>query len=201
MIRFVIVVLFMYCGTAWSAPLEHKLLCNDGDNEHGSSAGLILAFEGVEIFLDNTDRGCRAEYVYREALDGASNSLIFSYPTSDDMGLNAQIIIFAAPDSGGVARYIGSIPVGATELEDGNYEGIQQSGNSIYKNIYRIERREVVVTYGKELIISGKQCVYRDRSDSACQEMLGSFSSPVCVFNDGERKVLAAMNECADMKQ
>ncbi|WP_426233656.1 hypothetical protein [Pseudomonas sp. TWP3-2] len=163
---------------------------------------MTLTSESVEFFLENSERGCRSDYVFREASDRASNYLIFSYPTSDEMGLNAQIMIFAAPAYGGLAQYIGSIPAGVSDLEDGSYKDIQQSGNSIYERIYRIDRGEVVTMVPrKELIIAGKQCVYKVEGDSACEEMLGSFDSPICVLNEGERKILAAVNECADMSK
>lgn len=202
MIRFTVISLYMYCSAAWSVPIEHKLFCTKADQGPQSAVGLTLSAKGVEFFLENPERGCRSDYAYREASDSASNSLIFSYPTSDDLGLNAQIMIFAAPTNGGLAKYIGSIPAGASDLEDGSYKDIQQSGNSIYESTYRIERGEVVtIIPDKELIVAGKQCVYRFKDDSACEEMLASFNSPLCVFNEGERKILAGVNECADMSQ
>lgn len=192
----------IYSSVAWSTPMDHKLVCKNADQGAESSVGLTLTSESVEFFLENSERGCRSDYVYREASDRASNSLIFSYPPSDEMGLNAQIMIFAAPTNGGLANYIGSIPAGASDLEDGSYKETQQSGNSIYESTYRIERGEVVtVVPGKELIIAGKQCVYKVKGDSACEEMLGSFNSPICVFSEGDRKILAAVNECADMSE
>jgi hypothetical protein len=192
--------LSIYSSVAWSASIAHELLCRNADQGAESAVGLTLTFESAEFFLENPERGCRSDYVYREAPE--SNSLIFSYPTSDDLGLNAQIMIFAAPTNGGLAKYIGSIPAGASDLENGSYKDTQQSGNSIYESTYRIERGEVVtVVPGKELIIAGKQCVYKVKGDSACEEMLGSFDSPICVLNEGERKILAAVNECSDMSK
>lgn len=87
-------------------------------------------------------------------------------------------------------------------MQDGSYKDIQQSGGSIYESIYRIEGREVLtLTPSKELIISDEQCVYKQKSGGVCQKMRGSFKKPVCVFNYGERKVLADANECADMSE
>ncbi|MGV8889690.1 MAG: hypothetical protein ACOH2P_16960 [Pseudomonas sp.] len=192
--------LFIYSGAVWSAPLEHKLLCKDGGS--GQKVALVVSFEGRAFSLENSGRGCRSDYVYREASDEPRNSFIFSYPTADDMGLNAQIMIFAASARGGSAKYIGSIPAGASELQDGSYKDIQQSGGSIFESVYRIEGREVLIlTPSKELIISDEQCVYKEKSGGVCQKKRGSFKKPVCVFNYGERKVLADANECADMKE
>ena len=202
MIRLIILSFIIYSGAAWSNPVEHKLLCKDANQDSDSAVGLVLSFEGRTFSLKNPDRGCRSDYVYREASDEPSGSVIFSYPTSDDMGLNAQVMIFSAPPNGGEASYIGSIPASASELQDGSYKDIQQSGGSIYENIYRIDGAKVLtLTPSKELIISDEQCVYKERSSSACQKMRGGFKHSVCIFNYGERKVLAGANECADMRE
>lgn len=202
MIRLIILSLFIYSGAAWSNPVEHKLLCKDSDQDSDSEVGLVLSFEGGTFSLKNPDRGCRSDYIYREASDKPSDSVIFSYPTSDDMGLNAQVMIFSASAKGGEANYIGSIPASASELQDGSYKDIQQSGGSIYESIYRIDGAKVLtLTPSKELIISDEQCVYKEKSSSACRKMRGSFKHPICVFNYGERKVLADANECADMSE
>lgn len=202
MIRLIILSFFIYSGAAWSNPVEHKLLCKDSDQDSDSAVGLVLSFEGGTFSLQNPDRGRRADYIYRELSDEPSGSVIFSYPTSDDMGLNAQVMIFSASAKDSEASYIGSIPASASELQDGSYKDIQQSGGSIYESIYRIDGAKVLtLTPSKELIISDEQCVYKERSSSACQKMRGSFKHPVCVFNYGERKVLAGANECADMSE
>jgi hypothetical protein len=201
MIRLIILSFFIYSNAAWSSPVEHSLICKEADQD-SDSGSLALSFEGGVFFLDNVDRGCRSDYVFREASDTANDAIIFSYPTSDDMGLNAQVMIFSAPAKGGKANYIGDIPAGASELHDGTYKDIQQSGGSIYENIYRIDGSKIVtLTPGKELIISDEQCVYKKESGGVCQRVRGSFKKPICVFNYGERKVLADASECAGMSE
>ncbi|MBP5956426.1 hypothetical protein ICA16_12195 [Pseudomonas anatoliensis] len=193
-------LLFIYSGAANSASIEHKLVCKEeGGNE---AVELVLSFKEEFFTLLGSDRGCRSEYVYRVVSGDYSVPFIFSYPISDDMGLNAQVMIFAASANDGVAHYIGSIPASASELQDGSFKDIQQSGGSIYESIYRIEGQEVLtLTPGKELMISDEQCVFKEKSGGACQKMRGSFIKPVCVFNYGDRKVLADVKECADMSE
>jgi hypothetical protein len=201
MIRLIGLLFSIYSGAAYSSSVEHGLVCKEAD-QNSDSASLALSFEGEIFFLDNTDRGCRSDYVVREASGAENEVVIFSYPTSDDMGLNAQVMIFSALAKGGKANYIGDIPASASELEDGTYKDIQQSGGSIYKNFYRIEDfRDVILTRGKELIISGEYCVYKEIDAAVCQKVRGTFKKPLCVLNSGERKVFADMSECADMKE
>lgn len=201
MIRLIILLLFVYSGAAYSSSAEHSLLCKE-PGQSSDSASLTLSFEEEVFFVNNTDRGCRSDYVVRQAQGAENESIIFSYPTSDDMGLNAQIMIFAAPANGGEAHYIGDIPAGASELKDGNYQDIQQAGDSIYENIYRIDGSKVITLMpGKELIISGEQCVYKKAGDAVCQKMRGSFEKPVCVLNDGARKILAVASDCTELKE
>lgn len=201
MIRLIALSFFIYSGAAYSSSVEHSLICKEAD-QGSDSASLALSFEGGTFSLDNSDRGCRSDYVVREASGAANNVLIFSYPTSDDMGLNAQLMVFAAPAKGGKANYIGDIPASASESENGTYKDVQQSGGSIYESVYRIDDSQVVtLTPGKELIVSGEQCIYKENSDIACKKMRGSFKKPVCVFNYGERRVLADTKECAGMSE
>lgn len=94
MIRLIMIFFFVYSGSILAGPVEHKLLCKVSDQDSDSQVGLILSFEGGAFSLENPDRGCRSDYVYRESPDESSASVIFSYPTRDDMGLNAQIMIF-----------------------------------------------------------------------------------------------------------
>lgn len=201
MIRLMVFLLSIYSGAAYSASTEHSLICKEAD-QNADQASLTLSFEGGVFSLDNADRGCRSDYVAREVAGTENIAIIFSYPTSDDMGLNAQVMIFSAVAKGGKATYIGDIPASASELEDGTYKDIQQSGDSIYENVYRIESTKVVTLIpGKELIISGEQCVYKEAGSTVCQRMKGTFKKPVCVLNNGERKVLADAKECMDMRE
>ena len=202
MIRLIVFLLVSYSGLIVAGPTEYQLQCKVFDESADTKVGLILSFEGEAFAIENSDRGCKSDYAYRASLNQSSTPLIFSYPTSEDMGLNSQIMIFAASIKDGSAEYIGSVPAGASELQDGSYKDIQQSGGSIYESIYRIEGREILtLTPGKELIVSGEQCVYKEKSGGVCKKMRGTFKNPVCVINYGSRKVLANVQECSDMSR
>ncbi|MGF6671307.1 hypothetical protein [Pseudomonas monsensis] len=202
MSKMIMFFFLVYSGSVLSSPVEHKLLCEASDQDSGSQVILHLSFDGGRFSIENPERGCRSEYVYRESSNESGVSFIYSYPTIDDMGLNAQIMIFATSSKSGSADYIGSIPAGASESQDGSYKDIQQSGDSIYETIYRIEDREVLaLAPSKELIIGGDQCVFKEKTGGVCQKMRGSFKKPVCVFNYGERRVLADAKECTEMSE
>lgn len=202
MTRFVILIFFVSSGVAWASPVDHEVLCKPANPHIDSEVSLNLFFEGRKVSFENLQRGCRSMYVYKEASDAISDSLILSYPTADDMGLNAQVLVFAVSARSDLANYIGAIPAGASELPNGSYKDIQQSGGSIYETIYRIEGHKILISRPtKELIIADEKCVYRKKTGGACQKMRGSFKKPVCIFNYDERKVLIGSNECADMRK
>jgi hypothetical protein len=151
--------------------------------------------------LKGSERGCGSEYTYREASNKMDRALIFSAPGSDDLGLNAQNLIYAVPMGNKEAKYIGSIPASATELEDGSYKDVQQSGGSIYESTYVVGDDKIsILSPSKELIISGSQCIYQKEESTSCEKMKGSFKKPLCVLNHAERKVLADAAVCSGMR-
>lgn len=196
--RFFVVCVFFYCGVAWS-DVDRQLECKSGSDE---PSVLTLSFKDQIFTLKNSERGCDSEYTYRDASENTKRSLIFSAPGSDDMGLNAQNMIYAVMPGSNEAKYIGSIPSSATELEGGGYKDIQQVGGSIYETVYMVEGEKVsTVSPSKELVVSGVQCVYQKKDDKACKKMQGSFTKPLCVLNYGERKVISNAADCVGMNE
>jgi hypothetical protein len=194
--RLIAVCVFFYCGVAWS-DADRQLECKKGSDVPGE---LTLSFKEQVFTLKNSERGCESEYTYRDVSDKTKTYLVFSAPGGDDMGLNAQNMIYAVPPGSSEAKYIGSIPVSAIELEDGNYKDIQQVGGSIYESVYVVGDEKIsTVSPSKELVISGVQCVYQEKNDKACKKMQGSFKKPLCVLNYGERKVISKAADCAGM--
>lgn len=196
MIRWIAVCLFLYCSMAWSAA-DLQLECKSGGEVPDE---LRLSFKGQVFTLNNSERGCDSEYTYRDVSDKTKVPLIFSAPGGDDMGLNAQNMIYAVTPGSSEAKYIGSIPVSAVELENGSYKDIQQVGGSIYESVYVVGNEKIsTISPIKELVISGVQCVYKEKNDKSCKKMQGSFRKPLCVLNYGERKVISRATDCAGM--
>jgi hypothetical protein len=194
--RWIAVFIFLYCGAAWS-DADRQLECKNGSDVPDE---LTLSFKDKAFTLKNSERGCDSEYTYRDMSDKTKASFIFSAPGGDDMGLNAQNMIYAVMPGSNEAKYIGSIPVSAVELEDGSYKDIQQVGGSIYESVYVVSGEKIsTVSPSKELVISGIQCVYQEKNDKACKKMQGSFKKPLCVLNYGERKVISKAKDCAGM--
>ena len=195
--RLIAICMFFYCGVAWSDALDSQLECKAGNDVPGE---LTLLLKEQVFTLKNSQRGCDSEYTYRDPSDKTNVSLIFSAPGSDDMGLNAQTLIYAVTQGDKEAKYIGSVPASATELEDGSYKDVQQVGGSIYENVYILDGDRISTVYpSKELVVSGDQCVYQVKENKGCKTMHGSFKKPLCVLNYGERKVIAKASDCAGM--
>ena len=195
--RLIAICMFFYCCVAWSDALDSQLECKAGNDVPGE---LTLLLKDQVFTLKKSERGCESEYTYRDSSDKAKVSFIFSAPGSDDMGLNAQTMIYAVTPGNDEAKYIGSIPASAVGLEDGSYKDVQQVGGSIYESVYVVDGEKVsTISPGKELVISGVQCVYQEKDSNNCKKMHGSFKNPLCVLNYGERKVIAKADDCAGM--
>ncbi|MCP1481911.1 hypothetical protein J2Y88_004222 [Pseudomonas chlororaphis] len=125
---------------------------------------------------------------------------MISSPGSDDLGLNAQNMIYFVLPGSKEANYIGDIPASATELEDGTYQNIVQSGGSVFESVYKLGSEKItILSPSRELIISDTQCVYQKKDSKVCKEMSGSFKKPLCVINYGGRKLVSDINECSGM--
>lgn len=88
--------------------------------------------------MRKTERECRSEYLYKEKSRAGKDGVIFSSPTSDDLGINAQNIIYSISHGGNEVVYIWEVPASAVEVEEDVYQNIVQAGGSVYENIYRL---------------------------------------------------------------
>ena len=197
--RLIAICIFFYCGAAWSGVPDQVLECKNAD---GTPSDLQLSLKNEIFSIKGSERGCGSEYTYREASNKMGRALIFSAPGSDDLGLNAQNLIYSVSMGSKEARYIGSVPASATELEDGGYKDVQQYGGSIYESIYMIGEDKIsILSPSKELVISGSQCIYQKEESKSCVKMKGSFKKPLCVLNHTERKVLVDAAVCSGMSE
>lgn len=156
---------------------------------------------GKDVFtIVGSDKGCDSSYLYYKSSTG--DMVVLVGPAGDQLGLNAQNEVFIAPASVSIAKSIGSIPVSANMDGDGMFVNIAQVGGSIFKVIYRIyDRKLIVESSGMELIFSGSQCVYLDWQSESCSDLSGSFKNPICVRQVGGHKVMQKIELCADLKK
>ncbi|MGE7958762.1 hypothetical protein ACQKQA_19615 [Pseudomonas sp. NPDC089530] len=195
----IVIFALFYYGSAFCGSAERPLGCR---SESEGGRGIKLFSNRDVFFIKKAKRRCGSEYTYREYSDGAKGFLVISSPGSDDLGLNAQNMIYFVLSGSKEANYIGDIPASATELEDGTYQNIVQSGGSIFESVYKLSSEKItILSPSRELIISDTQCVYQKKDSKACKEMSGSFKKPLCVINYGEHKVAADINECSGMSE
>lgn len=124
-----------FCSFALSASLELPLRCK---KIGGSPGHVSLSVVHHEFILRKAERECRSEYLYKEKSSAGKDGVIFSSPTSDDLGINAQNIICSISHGGNEVVYIGEIPASAVEVEEDVYQNIVQAGGSVYENIYQL---------------------------------------------------------------
>lgn len=162
---------------SFSSSEETGLQCKDVIN----GRSILLKNNELELTIKNSRRSCGSDFTYEEATLPSRKWLITSWPTDEELGLNAQRELFIAPSRKSEAVYIGAIPVDAVAIAPYTYRNIIQSGGSIYETIYVISESSVETkTPSRELIISDALCVYKKESDSACQTIIGTFDKPLC---------------------
>ena len=183
-----------FCNPALSAPLELPQQCQKVGISQDS---VSLSIRSHEFILQKAQRACNSEYLYKENSSPNKGGTIISSPTNNDLGINAQNIIYSISYGSNEAVYIGEIPASATEVAEGVYQHIIQAGGSVYENTYRIESGKIKISLpSKELIISGNECIYESEGNDSCKNIAGSFSYSVCILNHTERKLLASIEHC-----
>ncbi|WP_153014219.1 hypothetical protein [Pseudomonas sp. EpS/L25] len=179
---------------------EASLKCKEADS--GNAKDISLYANDIEFTIRNSKRTCDSDFIYEEVILPSKKWMITSWPTSEELGLNAQRDLFIAPSKKSEATYIGSIPVDATPIGTNTYRNIAQSGGSIYETVYQISESSVETkTPSMELVISDSLCAYKKENDSVCQTVTGTFDKPLCIYTDGKKKVLLELSSCSELIQ
>lgn len=187
---------------ALSASVSAATYISEGACEGRSAAERSTKIKlGADAFtIVDSNKDCDFSYIYYKSSMG--DMVILVGPAEDQLGLNSQNEIFVAPAPDSIARSIGFIPVSANMDNDERFVNITQAGGSIFKAIYMIRERQLVVEPSSmELIFSGSQCIYPDGQSESCTNLMGSFKSPVCVRQIGGHKIRQKIELCADLKQ
>lgn len=177
---------------------EASLVCQEitkTDEKH-----VILSGNELEFQIKNPRRDCDSVFSYEEIALPKKKWMITSWPTDNELGLNAQRDLFIASSMKSEANYIGSIPVDATTISTGRYRGIAQSGGSIYETIYILGETSIKIkSPGRELIFSDTSCIYKEQNSDLCHPLTGTFDNPLCVHIHNERKILTDLSNCSEL--
>lgn len=194
--RYLISFLYFLGAHSFASSRETGLQCKEVIN----GRGILLTHNDLELTIKNSRRLCDSYFTYEEIALPNKRCLITSWPTNEELGLNAQRDLFVAPSRKSEAVYIGAIPVDAVAISQNAYRNITQSGGLIYETIYIISESSIETkTPSRELVISDSLCVYKKESDSACQTITGTFDKPLCLYDDGKKKILKEPSSCSEL--
>lgn len=161
--------------------------------------GVYISINKSTYHITEAGRDCHSNYLISKAKDGTTT--ILAGPSQDELGENAQNIIYLLDPKSNNAVNIGSIPVSADPFGENKFIDISQSGGSIYQTIYLINKKTLTVLKPSyELSFSGSQCIYRNSSAKKCQQLEATFEAPICITQINEKKTLAPITMCARMK-
>jgi hypothetical protein len=177
---------------------EASLKCQEVTRSDGKH--VILSANDLELKIKNPRRACDSVFTYESIMLPKEKMVITSWPTDDELGVNAQRDLFVALPGGAELSYIGSIPVDAVAISADRYRNIAQVGGSIYETVYLLGDHSITLeTPGKELIFSDDACIYKDQNDDVCHILTGTFDNPLCVYIHNERKVMMDLSSCSEL--
>jgi len=198
--RYLIFLLCLLGFYSFASEEDGGLTCKELDTRNGRD--IFLSSNDMAFTIKSPRRSCNSRFTYEQINFPSEKWMITSLPTEEELGLNAQRELFIAPSKKSEAIYIGAIPVDAISIGTNTYRNLTQSGGSIYETVYQINESSVETkTPSRELVISDSLCVYEKESDSACQTMTGTFDKPLCLYTDGEKKILEESSSCSELLQ
>lgn len=193
--RYLLFLLSIFSASAFAGDEEASLKCTEANSKE-----ILLSTNGVEFTIKSPRRSCGSDFTYEGVALPNKKWMITSWPTDEELGLNAQRELFIAPSIKSEAVYIGAIPVDVVAISPNTYRNITQSGGSIYETTYIINELHIEIkSPSRELVISNSLCVYKKESDSACQTMTGTFDKPLCLYDDGKKKFLKELSSCSEL--
>lgn len=196
-----IIACFISCfgvGIASGEEVDNRLACKKDDATGRTS----LSSKENSFVIKEVDRGCDSEFTYKKYPGADGGVVIFSWPGSDELGVNAWNEVFIAALGEKEAKYIGTIPVMATEISDKTFKAVTQSDSSMYEEIYQISGDKIItLAPSKEVVIAGELCVYPEKDSVKCKNMKGTPKKPLCVFNYSGRKIFSDISECSTLLQ
>ncbi|WP_296218368.1 hypothetical protein [Pseudomonas sp. UBA2684] len=161
---------------------------------------LILSADNIDFIISTSQSTCESSFEYQYLKSDNDRYLITSWPTSEELGVNAQRNLYIASPERPDAKYIGSVPVDAEIVGEGRYRRISQEGGSIHETIYFMRDAQIDIEKpSKELVIANTECIYLQGSDSECQRMTGTFENPICVYSHDGKKSLADVSSCSEL--
>lgn len=197
--RYLICFLFFSINSLASSQ-EIDLACQEAVKSHGREVS--LSTNDLEFKIKNPRRVCDSNFTYEFVALPNEKWMITSWPTDEELGLNAQRDLFISPSKKSEATYIGSIPVDAIAISASTYRSITQPGGSIYETVYIVHESSIKIKDpSREFIISDAVCVYKEQNDSVCQTLTGTFDNPLCVYIYNGRKILKDLSNCSELSR
>lgn len=161
---------------------------------------LILSADNINFRIQTSQSTCESPFEYQRLKSDSDKYLITSWPTSEELGVNAQRKLYMASPERPDAEYIGSIPVAAEIVGEGRYRNISQEGGSIHETIYFMRDAQLYIEKpSKELVIANTECVYLQGNHNDCKRMTGTFENPICVYSHDGEKTLADISICSEL--
>ena len=72
----------------------------------------------------------------------------------------------------------------------------------MHETIHFLEGDQVKIEKpSKELIFSDTQCIHLMKNNKNCQELTGTLEEPICIYSDGERKILERSSSYSGLLQ
>lgn len=177
---------------------EIDLACQEAVKFYGGEVSLSI--NDLEFKIKNPRRACDSIFTYEPVALPNEMWMITSWPTDEELGLNAQRDLFIAPSKRSEAIYIGSIPVDVTAISANTYRSITQLGGSIYETVYVLHEPSIrIKNPSREFIISDTVCLYKEQNDSACQYFTGTLDNPLCAYIYNGKKILKELSDCSDL--
>jgi hypothetical protein len=172
--------------------------CQEAMTESGPA--LIVTVGKSKFVIKNQEDTCETDFEYIAPHSDKELPMIAAWPTTDELGVNAKRDFYRVSPSMQEAKYLGSIPVDATLISKNRYRSISQVGGSMYETVYFFDNNQInIETPSKELIILDTQCIYKNKDSNNCKHITGTFDKPICVYNYGNRRILASPSICSDL--
>lgn len=196
MIKFLMILTAFSTTELHAASIYEQAVCKN--QKPGNE---VEIYAGSKVYhLDDKNKSCSINYSYIDSGDGSI--IILAGPDSEELGINAQNEIYFAPPGRDSATNIGAIPVRSDFIDNKTFRDIAQLGGSLFQTIYKIkEGRLTIIQPSYELIFSDKQCIYNRQESKKCMPLKGTYDKPICVRQFGERKILAQIEKCAELRK
>lgn len=164
------------------------------------NSGVYISIDEKTYHIEDKERDCKSDYLVLTEKNG--NLLIFTTPSNESLGVNAQNSVYKINTKTTTAVNIGSIPVSAEPVGRGEFRNIDQQGGALYQAIYKISETSITILQPNYVyLFAESQCIYNKSHDKSCTEKKGTSQHPICLKQYKDKRILTNMKYCAEMKE